>query len=200
MPLSLVEEAALFVVQVHQGQKRKGAGEPYFFHVFEAASVVALLTDAEETIAAALLHDTLEDTDTDQEEIARRFGPRVTALVLAESEQKRPDLPKEETWMLRKQETISHLKNTSDLAVKQIALGDKLSNMRGIYRGVQEEGNEFWQHFHQKEKQKHGWYYREILKALSDLEHTLPWKELNQLVQIVFQESNEKLESSVLQS
>ena len=63
------------------------------------------------------------NTDTGKDELVRIFGQRVADLVAAESENKREDQPAEETWWIRKQETIEHLSKAST-EVKMIALGD----------------------------------------------------------------------------
>jgi (p)ppGpp synthase/HD superfamily hydrolase len=77
-------EAYHFAAAKHVGQRRKGeAAEPYMNHLTEVAELVARATDAAdlELIIAAVLHDTVEDTEATPEELARRFGPRVASLV-----------------------------------------------------------------------------------------------------------------------
>ena len=157
-------KAFLYATKKHKGQKDK-AGKPYILHPLEAMMIVADLTDDEELLAAAVLHDTVEDTNTTAAEIEREFGESVASLVVSESENKREDRSAEETWKTRKQETIDHLKLASR-DVKLVCLGDKLSNMREIYRDYTKLGDDLWQRFNQKDKREHGWYYSEIYRIL----------------------------------
>jgi len=183
---SILDKAIIFAVQAHSGMVRKGTKSPYILHPLEAAAIVASMTDDEEVIAAAVLHDVLEDTPTTVYQLIEEFGQRVTSLVDAVSENKREDITATETWKLRKQETIVELKNEKFLAVKMIALGDKLSNVRAISRDYQDIGDKLWDRFNQKDKSEHGWYYRSIADATKELSNYPAWKEYAQLVSLVF--------------
>ena len=156
--LPLLDRAVMFAVMKHSGQRRKGSDIPYITHVVEAMEIVSRMTEDEELRAAAVLHDTLEDTDTGKEELIRLFGQRVADLVAAESENKRPDQPEAETWLTRKQETIRHLSRAST-EVRMLALGDKLSNIRAMHRDFQVLGEKLWERFNQKDPVMHGMYY-----------------------------------------
>ena len=134
----------------------------------EAAAIVAAMTDDEEVIAAAVLHDTVEDTAVTLDEICKQFGKRVAELVAAESANKREDKPAASTWKIRKEETIEHLK-TAPKEVKMLTLGDKLSNIRSICRDYEAQGDALWQRFNQKDKNEHRWYYKSIADCLSGL-------------------------------
>ena len=155
---NLVESAIRFAAMKHAGQLRKGTTIPYITHVMEAMEIVSRMTEDEAVRAAAVLHDTLEDTDTKKTDLIRFFGLRVANLVATESENKREDQPAEETWWTRKQETIEHLRKASTEA-KIIALGDKLSNVRAMHRDYQVIGEELWQRFNEKNPIKQGMYY-----------------------------------------
>lgn len=163
--MNKMEKAILFATKAHAGSFRKGKTKPYILHPLEAMMIVADLTDDEELLAAAVLHDTVEDTGTTAAEIEREFGSRVASLVASESENKREGRPAEETWKTRKQETLDHLKS-ANRDVKLVCLGDKLSNMREIYRDYTKLGDDLWQRFNQKDKREHGWYYSEIYRIL----------------------------------
>jgi len=154
----LLDRAIEFAAVKHAGQKRKGTTIPYITHVIEAMEIVSRMTEDEEIRVAAVLHDTLEDTETTKEELIEAFGPRVADLVAAESEDKRKDLPEEKTWRIRKEETIKHLKKAST-EVKMIALGDKLSNIRAMTRDYRVIGEKLWQKFNEKDPIKQGMYY-----------------------------------------
>lgn len=186
--MELVSRAMEFAIQVHDGMRRKTAEIPYILHPMEAAAIVGSLTCDQEVIAAAVLHDVVEDTPVTIEEIKERFGARVAELVAAETEDKRADLPPETSWRVRKEEAISVLRRTNDTDVKRIFLGDKLANMRSIYQQWKKIGDAMWQSFHQKDPAQHGWYYRAIAEAIRELDDSLAWKEYNALIRAVFEE------------
>ena len=140
----------------------------------------------DDILAAAALHDVVEDAGISVETIQKFFGPRVAELVASESEDKRPDLPKSETWKIRKAETINHLKATKDMAVKMITLGDKLSNLRATYQSYLRIGDAVWNQFNVKDKELHEWYYTEILNAVSELSDYPVWKEFQWYVKTLF--------------
>ena len=96
----MVEEARSFAEKAHEGQR------PYIVHPLEVAKIVSTMTDDEEIISAALLHDTLEDCrQVTKEQIKEAFGERVLEMVRQESEDK------SKTWVERKSTTIRHLKS-----------------------------------------------------------------------------------------
>ena len=184
--MTLLDEAIIFAVQAHSGQFRKGTNRPYILHPLEAAAIVASMTDDLEVIAAAVLHDTMEDANVSLAEITSKFGPRVAGLVQAETENKREDLPASDTWLIRKQETIKALKAERDIAVKMLALADKPSNIRAIYRDHLAIGDKLWQRFNQKDPRMHAWYYHAIAEATAELEDFPAWQEYKTLVEKVF--------------
>ena len=154
----LLDRAVRFAVEKHAGTPRKGTNIPYIVHPLEAAAVVAGFTDDQEVIAAAVLHDTLEDTETTKEELVKEFGERVASLVAAESEDKREGQEPGDTWFDRKKEALNELLEAGrDVSI--IALGDKLSNIRAIARDLQNSGSELWDRFNQKDPYWQGVYY-----------------------------------------
>ena len=186
--MDILDKAIIFATKAHSGSFRKGTTIPYIVHPMEAASIVATMTDDKEIIAGAVLHDTVEDTDATLEDIKREFGERVADLVSAESENKREELPSEDTWKIRKQETLDHLKNHASIEAKMITLGDKLSNIRAIYRDYTTLGDKLWARFNQKDKSEHAWYYKSIAENLTELKDTFAYKEYLDLVNKVFSE------------
>ena len=86
------------------------------------------------------------------------YAKRVRELVESETEDNRADLPPESTWRIRKEESLAVLKNTEDLGVLMVWLGDKLANMRAIYRDFKAEGVSMWQRFNQKDPDEQAWY------------------------------------------
>ena len=184
--MELVSEAIAFAVKAHDGMRRKKSQAPYILHPMEAAVIVGTMTDDQELIAAAALHDVVEDADITIEQIEQRFGKRVRELVGAETEDKRADLPPEETWRIRKEESLNVLKNTKDIGVLMVWLGDKLANMRAIYRDFKVEGVAMWQRFNQKDVSQQAWYYRSIAELTERLSDTSAWLEYKTLTELVF--------------
>ncbi|MCD8082685.1 MAG: HD domain-containing protein [Clostridiales bacterium] len=175
----MIQKAAAFAARAHDGVMRKGSDIPYIYHPMEVALITAQLTDDEEVIAAAYLHDVLEDTPTTPEELEQAFGSRVLALVQSETEDK------SRGWRERKWATVCHLK-TASREQKILALGDKLSNMRSTARDYLVIGDAIWDRFHEKNKESHRWYVEGILESLRDLEDTLPYQELLSLYRLVY--------------
>ncbi len=121
-------QAISFAAKKHQLQKRKGADEePYINHVLEVANLLANVGKVEDfdVLIAAVLHDTVEDTETTETEITRKFGAAVSRLVMEVTDDK--SLPKAR----RKELQIEHAPHLSNGA-KLIKLGDKISNIRDV--------------------------------------------------------------------
>lgn len=177
----MIKEAVEFAKRAHEGMVRKGTAVPYIVHPLETAVIVALITDDEEMIAAALLHDVVEDTPVTGEEVREQFGDRVASLVLAESEDK------SKSWWERKQDKITHL-NTASKDVKILALADKLSNLRSTSRDYLLLGEEIWNRFNEKKKASHAWYYWGMAKGLEELSQYPAYEEYVGLCRKVFGE------------
>ena len=184
--MELVSEAIAFAVKAHDGMRRKKSEVPYILHPMEAAVIVSTMTADQNLIAAAALHDVVEDAGITIEEIEKRFGKRVRELVQSETEDKRADLPPAETWRIRKEESLSVLKYTDDEGVLMVWLGDKLANMRSFYRDFKVEGVRMWQRFNQKDVNEQAWYYRSIATLTERLSDTSAWLEYKTLTDLVF--------------
>lgn len=188
--MELISEAITFAAKAHDGMRRKKGESPYILHPMEAAVIVGSMTDDQSLIAAAALHDVVEDTGISIEEIEAKFGKRVRELVESETEDKRAELPPSDTWRIRKEESLAVLKNAEDIAVLMVWLGDKLANMRAIYRDFKIEGNAMWQRFNQKNVDEQAWYYRSIVTLTERLSHTSAWLEYKTLTELVFGKEN----------
>ena len=184
--MELVSEAVVFAVKAHDGMRRKKSEAPYILHPMEAAVIVGTMTDDQNLIAAAALHDVVEDAGISIEEIEEKFGKRVRELVGSETEDKRADLPPSDTWRIRKEESLAVLRDTADVDVLMVWLGDKLANMRSIYRDWKVEGDAMWQRFNQKNVKEQAWYYSSIVKLTERLSHTSAWLEYKTLTELVF--------------
>jgi (p)ppGpp synthase/HD superfamily hydrolase len=84
--LPLTRAALEFALRRHAGQQRGGDQAPFVLHPLEVGALLSLAGYSDDVVAAGVLHDVLENTDTDAVELGRRFGPRVSALVRAVSE------------------------------------------------------------------------------------------------------------------
>jgi guanosine-3',5'-bis(diphosphate) 3'-pyrophosphohydrolase len=126
--LALLFRALAFAAHKHRDQRRKDAeASPYINHPIALAEILAGeggVTDAE-VLAAALLHDTIEDTDTSLEELRAEFGERIAAMVAEVTDDK--SLPKAE----RKRLQIVHAAGVSPGA-KLVKLADKICNLRDV--------------------------------------------------------------------
>ena len=93
----LLDRAIIFAVRAHAGTERRGKGFPYLVHPMEAVAIVSTMTSDQELLAAAALHDTVEDTDVTVEQIRQAFGDRIARLVAEESDSFEPGVPEEES-------------------------------------------------------------------------------------------------------
>ena len=182
---SVLDRAIIFAVHAHSGTERRGKGYPYIVHPLEAVEIVATMTKDQELLAAAALHDTVEDTDVTVEQIRNEFGERVAALVAAESDEMPAGVSEEDSWHSRKQAAIDRLAKAGREA-KMVALGDKLSNMRAIARDYSVQGDALWDLFHTKDPKDHEWHYKGLAEALRELEDTFAYQEFENLINQVF--------------
>jgi len=186
----LLDRAIVFAVQAHAGTERRGKGFPYIVHPMEAMEIVATMTPDQELLAAAALHDTVEDTDVTIEQIRAEFGYRVAALVAAESDEVVEGVSEEDSWHDRKQAAIDRLAHAPHDA-KMVALGDKLSNMRAIARDYAVQGDKLWSLFHTTDPKEHEWHYRGLADSLRELSDTFAFKEFELLINQVFSTHHE---------
>lgn len=176
----MLNKAIIFATKSHEGQFRKATRIPYILHPLECAVIVSQMTSDEEMIAAAVLHDTVEDCEGVTVEVIRHeFGDRVAGFVCQESEDKT------KTWHERKQATITRLQDaTKEECI--LVLADKLSNIRSIARDYKVLKEDLWNRFNEKHKDQIGWYYRSIAKELTCLTEYPQYEEFLNLVDQVF--------------
>lgn len=185
--MSVFDEAVKFATDAHAGTFRKRDGSPYITHPMEVAVIAATLTDDPEVLAAAVLHDTVEDAGVSVGEIRERFGDRVARLVASETENKRPEMSPEESWQIRKEESLAMLRDASDPGTKIMWLSDKLANMRSFFRLWIKEGDGIWVYFHQPDPARQAWYYRSILEYTGEFSDSFAWLEYRDLTKRVFE-------------
>ena len=163
MPASpLINSALIFAARAHRDQVRKGTDIPYIVH---PVGVMLLLQAAGETdpavLAAALLHDTIEDSGVSAAVLGEQFGPRVAAIVEGCSEPDHEGAP----WETRKQHTVAYLR-AAPCDVQLVAAADKLHNLRAMLVDQAELGDRLWERFN-RGRSALEWYYRSIADSLS---------------------------------
>lgn len=174
----MIRDAIIFATKKHNGQYRKGTDIPYIVHPIEVMQILMDNKCSIESIIGGILHDTLEDTKTDYEEIEKAFGTEVANLVLAESEHKA------KPWRMRKQDTINALKHES-IKAKEVCCADKLSNLSSIFFDLQVIGDEVWKKF-KADKSQIMWYYKGVIEGLNGLENYDMYKKLCNYFDLVF--------------
>ena len=158
---SRFEEALILAPRLHARQKRKDKDLPYISHLLAVTALVLEDGGDEDEAIAALLHDAVEDQGGMRtlEEIRRRFGERVAAIVEGCSDALA--LPKP-PWQERKQAYLEHLRSAS-AGVRRVSLADKLHNARSILADLEQDGEAVWSRFNGG-KQGSLWYYRSLLE------------------------------------
>ena len=174
--MNRIEEAIHYATDAHAGVNRDSTRIPYILHPLEAAAIASGLTDDPDVIAAAVLHDVVEDTPRSAAEIAARFGENVARLVGSDTENKRRELPSEATWKLRKQETIDAVPHLADDELI-VVFSDKLANLRAIWNDYQRCGEKLWERFSQPDPTEQLWYYRGVFEGFGRLAHTPLYRE-----------------------
>lgn len=159
---SLIKKAVYFAAQRHDGQYRKGTLVPYFAHPFLVAINVSKYTKNQEVVAAALLHDTIEDCpDVSIPILKKEFGNNIAQLVNCVT-----FLVKKQysTWKEKKLDYLEKIKHTSKNALIIIA-ADKMNNMEAYFTALKKEGKNKMKGFGGTPDEYH-WYYAEIEKIL----------------------------------
>lgn len=178
----LFDRAVKFATEAHAGTERRGKGYPYIIHPMEAVSIVATITNDQEMLAAAILHDTVEDTEVTIEQIRELFGERVATLVQHET----APIPDDAPWRVRKEAQLVQLA-TAPRDSKIVALGDKLSNMRALAADYCTIGDKLWSRFHAPNgKSDIEWYYRSLAEAMKELSETVAYQEFVKLFEETF--------------
>ncbi len=127
---ALLNRAYVYAMKAHVNQKR-ASGDPYFLHPLEVAGILTKLKLDDATIATALLHDVIEDTDTTRAEIDELFGPRIGALVDGLTKINRLDLVSREAQQAENFRKLL-VAISSDIRVLLVKLADRLHNMRTL--------------------------------------------------------------------
>lgn len=176
------QQAKTFAEHAHKGQRRKNANIPYITHPIRVAERLESIHASDELICAAYLHDVVEDTPFEIEDIEQQFGPRVAHLVAAHTEDK------SKSWQERKQHTIDIMKD-AEKEVKYLIVADRLDNLLDLEKDLQQLGEQAWDIFNAPyEKQK--WYNESIAKNMyvGLAEQDIPpfFEDFEQAIQRVF--------------
>src|SRR6201989_546302 len=127
---ALLNRAYVYAMKAH-GEQKRASGDPYFSHPLEVAAILTDLKLDDATIAAALLHDTIEDTAATRAEIDQMFGPEIGALVEGLTKLKRLELVSREAKQAENLRKLL-LAIADDVRVLLIKLADRLHNMRTL--------------------------------------------------------------------
>src|ERR1700759_2967535 len=127
---ALLNRAYVYAMKAH-GEQKRASGDPYFSHPLEVAAILTDLKLDDATIAAALLHDTIEDTETTRAEIERLFGKDIATLVEGLTKLKKLDLVTREAKQAENLRKLL-LAIADDVRVLLVKLADRLHNMRTI--------------------------------------------------------------------
>ena len=176
--MDLIETARELARSAHSGQTRKDGVTPYIEHPLAVAATLSGYGYDDETVAAGLLHDVIEDTTLEAADLDAAVGPRVRELVEAASE---PD--KTLSWRERKTATLAHLP-TKELAAQRVIAADKLDNVRSIREALAREGDGIGDRFRAPFADQ-AWYYGTAAAILGPLDEPL-FDELVEAVRRVF--------------
>ena len=127
---ALLNRAYVYAMKAH-GQQKRASGDPYISHPIEVASILTTLKLDDETIATALLHDTVEDTPATLEEIEKLFGPNIAALVDGVTKIEKLNLASKKTEQAENFRKLLVAIST-DVRVLLVKLADRLHNMRTL--------------------------------------------------------------------
>lgn len=180
--MNIKEEAKLFAIKAHRGQRRKSAKElPMIIHPINVSQILEEYGYDDSVIAAGLLHDIVEDTNYTIEDIEKHFTKDIASLVHGASE---PD--KSLSWEIRKEHTINECKNLS-LRHKVIICADKISNLEDL-RNLSESSGEYKFNSFKRGFESQKWYYTEIYNSLiTNEDKELPiFKRLKDLIDYIF--------------
>lgn len=146
--------------EAHWGQYRPGTNIPYILHPLRAQKILVDYDCSEELQIAAILHDTIEDTNLTVDEITEYFGERVAKLVIAATDEK--ELP----WIDRKKSKLKYFKNEATIDELLVICADKLDNISSIRKNSERVGELFWNsRFKKHSKKELEWYYTSLAKV-----------------------------------
>lgn len=158
--MDMKEKAKLFAIKAHKGQIRKSDKEkPMIIHPINVANILSEYGYDDNVVAAAYLHDVIEDTKYTKEDLLKEFNEDIVSLVLGATEE-----DKSLSWEERKTITIDKVKDL-DLRHKVVVCADKISNLEDMRIIFEVNGKRDFSAFKRGfDKQK--WYYTEVYNSL----------------------------------
>jgi (p)ppGpp synthase/HD superfamily hydrolase len=166
---AIVIKAIEMATEFHERDVRKGTVIPYLSHLFNVCKILAERDCRAELIAAALLHDIVEDTSVTIGEVENSFGKEVANLVEGATEPyklQKTKFDENTTWEVRKKHTIDFISNKATPDQMLIILADKLDNIRSVNNDVKRLGEKVWSRFN-ADKNKQSWYYHGLVAAFT---------------------------------
>lgn len=179
--MDILEHAIYVATKYHHGQKRKSEDLDYIYHPICVG--VKLLENGfkKEIVAAAFLHDTVEDTMYTLEDIEKEFGKEVALYVKEVTEKS-----KENSWEERKISSIQKTKTLS-YGAKCIIASDKINNLLDIKKQINLKGRKLAFSAFKRGEEKQKWYYTEMYKAcISGVEYNKLFSEFKTLMDEIF--------------
>ncbi len=172
---SPVVEHAIRLAEAHKSQKRKSSGIPYIAHPMRVCLILMKAGFHDESIlAAAVLHDVVEDTALTFEDLERTFSDDVVLYVREMTEEKETLEGAKRSWRDRKRDHIEVMQQAS-LGARAIELADKLHNLEAMLFDLQTEDRaEFWGHFGASPKEIVQYYHSMIEAAGQSDERLVP--------------------------
>lgn len=164
---NLIQKAILMAMEAHKGQVRKGDGKtPYILHPLEVGITLSYYTASEELIAAAILHDVIEDSSIKASEIKQEFGEEVCDAVELLTENK-----KIEDWAERKAENLNRLSQNKTIYI--IKAVDSLVNMKELFALIEDQGEAVWKRFNASKEMKMAYFEKIFNEIKADLPASL---------------------------
>ncbi len=160
MENNLIEKAVKIAVIAHKKQVRKTDNSPYVVHPISVAFKLMQNKFSDKIVAAALVHDVLEDTDFSVEKLEKELGKDVLSIVEGVSEKKGL------SWEERKKEYIKSVRNGSE-DIKAVSIADKIHNAKSLIAFHKKYGAKTWDKFSRKKEVKL-WFENEMLKMFQE--------------------------------
>jgi guanosine-3',5'-bis(diphosphate) 3'-pyrophosphohydrolase len=178
-----VEKAIIFAAQAHEGQRRKAGNTPYIAHPIAVGWILNDQGCDEDVVTAGILHDTVEDSSVEMDDLEKTFGKHIASIVGYVTE---PD--KSASWEIRKRGLLDSIK-TAPVEAKYVYCADKLHNVQSMMEMYQTYGDDLWAMFSRGfEQQK--WYAQTAVESLfanlDDRQLKPMFSELEQIVKEFF--------------
>lgn len=157
---ALLNRAVAFAVRAHEGQKRKEGDTPYIVHPVEVALILAQRGFSDTVLAAALVHDVVEDTPITLAQVQDELGEEVAKLVAPLTHDGSL------AWEEKKKAYIETIRAASD-AVKAISTADKIANAHSLLAAHEAQGKEIWTRFN-RGRDKKIWFENAMLAMLRE--------------------------------